>query len=44
MKTKEEEIKKRETILMNLGFAGMAYSSYWNKIAKELNKLKEAKE
>jgi len=42
--TKEEKIARLETKLMTMGLCGMAYSNYWNEIAKELNELKKENE
>ena len=36
----EEEIRMNETKLMSLGSVGMAYSQYWNELAKRNNELK----
>jgi len=38
----EEQIRQNENKLMLLGFSGMAYIDYWNEVAKENNKLKQA--
>jgi predicted AlkP superfamily phosphohydrolase/phosphomutase len=45
MKTpmQEERIKYLENRLISMGLSGMAYTSYWNELAKELNDLKGVK-
>ena len=44
MKTEEEireKIKQNECKLMSMGLNGLAYTDYWNGIAKENNELKQ---
>ena len=41
--TRKEKISRLENRLISLGYSGMAYSEYWDEVAKELNKLKEEK-
>ena len=36
-----QQISQLQNKLMLLGFSGMAYTEYWNEVAKELNELKE---
>ena len=43
MKTKPDKIKELETKLIRLGMSDMAYTPYWNKVAKELEKFKDEK-
>ena len=40
----KEQIAKLECTLMTMGMNGMAYTPHWNKVAKELNKLKDSEE